>query len=81
MNEQSKRGLVTTGQVKWFNDVKGFGFITVDEYPEKDIFVHFSVIGQDGFKSLHEGQMVNCEVHEGPKGLYATNVTAISTLN
>ncbi len=68
---------MTTGTVKWFNDSKGFGFIT-PEGGEKDVFVHFSSI-QDtgGFRSLAEGQKVNFEVTDGPKGPQASNVTAI----
>jgi CspA family cold shock protein len=60
------------GTVKWFNDAKGFGFISQDNGP--DVFVHFSVITGDGFKSLAEGQRVTFDVQEGPKGLQAANV-------
>ena len=67
---------MTTGTVKWFNDSKGFGFITPED-GDKDVFVHFSAIQSDGgFKSLAEGQRVNFEVTDGPKGPQATNVTA-----
>ena len=68
---------MTTGTVKWFSDAKGFGFITPED-GEKDVFVHFSSI-QDtgGFRSLAEGQKVNFEVTDGPKGPQASNVTAI----
>jgi cold shock protein len=60
------------GKVKWFNDSKGFGFI---EQPDgEDVFVHFSVIEGEGFKSLDEGQEVEYEVMQGPKGLQATKV-------
>ena len=62
------------GRVKWFNDVKGFGFIVSDELPEKDIFVHFSAIQQEGFRSLKEGQEVTFELHEGANGLYESDV-------
>jgi CspA family cold shock protein len=58
--------------VKWFNDAKGFGFISQDNGP--DVFVHFSAITGDGFKSLAEGQRVSFDVQEGPKGLQAANV-------
>ncbi len=64
------------GTVKWFNDSKGFGFITPDE-GEKDCFVHYSAIQGDGFKSLAEGDRVEFEVGEGPKGPAAENVTRL----
>ena len=69
-------GMSTTGTVKWFNDSKGFGFITPDE-GEKDCFVHYSAIQGDGFKSLAEGDRVEFEVGEGPKGPAAENVTRL----
>ena len=62
-----------TGTVKWFNDDKGFGFIQQESGP--DVFVHFSAIGGDGFKSLSENDKVEFEVTEGPKGPQAANVT------
>lgn len=65
---------MATGTVKWFNDSKGFGFITPDD-GSKDVFVHFSSIQGDGFKSLAEGQSVSYEVEAGPKGPQATKVT------
>lgn len=65
-----------TGQVKWFNESKGFGFITpVDG--SKDIFVHHSAIAGSGFKTLAEGQRVEFEIEQGQKGPAAVNVTAI----
>jgi CspA family cold shock protein len=64
------------GTIKWFNDSKGFGFITPDE-GEKDCFVHYSAIQGEGFKSLAEGDRVQFEVGEGPKGPAAENVTRL----
>lgn len=61
-----------TGTVKWFKNEKGYGFITGED--GNDVFVHFSAIEMDGFKSLAEGQAVTYEVTEGPKGLQASNV-------
>ena len=66
---------MATGKVKWFNESKGFGFITPDDN-SKDVFVHFSAIQADGFRTLSEGQAVSYEVEEGPKGPQATQVVA-----
>ncbi len=63
------------GTVKWFNEGKGYGFITPDEGP--DVFVHFSAIVAEGFKTLAEGQRVEFDVEQGPKGPQAKNVRAI----
>ena len=64
-----------TGTVKWFNETKGFGFIEQDSGP--DVFVHFSAIGGNGFKTLAEGQAVEFDVQTGQKGPQAANVTVI----
>ena len=66
----------TTGSVKWFNDSKGYGFLTRDD-GEKDVFVHHSAIQGQGFKSLTEGQRVEFDVVQGQKGPAAENVVAV----
>jgi cold shock protein len=63
------------GKVKWFNDAKGYGFIEQDG--GEDVFVHFSSIQMDGFKTLAEGQVVEFEIQTGNKGLHASNVTRV----
>lgn len=65
-----------TGKVKWFNAEKGYGFITTDE--GKDVFVHYSSIQVDGFRSLEEGQTVTFEIVEGDRGQQAANVTVVA---
>ncbi len=66
---------MATGTVKWFDDAKGYGFITPED-GTKDVFVHHSAIAGTGFKSLSEGQQVRFEVQQGPKGPAAVNVQA-----
>lgn len=66
---------MVNGTVKWFNDSKGFGFL--EQENGEDVFVHFSAISGEGFKSLAEGDRVQFEVVKGPKGLQAANVTRL----
>ena len=69
---------MATGTVKWFNDAKGFGFITPAD-GGKDVFVHFSALSGDGFKSLAEGAQVEFEVVDGQKGPQAQNVSVVAS--
>ncbi|MGD2253477.1 MAG: cold-shock protein [Anaerolineales bacterium] len=64
-----------TGTVKWFNSGKGYGFIEREDGP--DVFVHFTAISGEGFRTLEEGQQVEFTIEEGPKGLQAANVVAL----
>ncbi len=64
------------GRVKWFNEKKGYGFISRDD--GNDVFVHFSAIKKDGFKVLYEGDEVEFEITQGPKGAQATDVVVVS---
>ena len=72
----NKRLYMAKGTVKWFNEQKGFGFITPDNGSD-DVFVHHTAINQDGFKTLDEGQKVTYDVVSGPKGLQAANVVKL----
>ena len=68
---------MSTGQVKWFNNAKGFGFILPDEGGD-DLFAHYSAIGMEGYKTLKAGQLVSFDTVEGPKGLHAANIKTVS---
>ena len=68
------------GTVKWFNNAKGYGFLT-PEQGENDVFIHFSAIEMEGYKTLKEGQTVEFELQEGPKGLHAQHVHTPNAMN
>ena len=68
---------MTNGTVKWFSDQKGFGFITPED-GQNDVFVHFSALQSSGFKTLRDGEQVQFDITEGPKGKTATNVVSIA---
>ncbi|KGK34044.1 cold-shock protein [Taylorella equigenitalis] len=72
MTEVSSNSNRVTGTVKWFNDTKGFGFVT-PEGSNEDLFIHFSSIQMEGFKTLKENQKISFEITEGPKGKQAIN--------
>jgi CspA family cold shock protein len=76
-SEASKECSVAQGTVKWFNNEKGYGFIAVDG--GQDVFVHYSAIQSDGYRSLEEGQRVQFEVAQGPKGPQADAVQVVSS--
>ena len=70
---------MTQGTVKWFSNEKGYGFIARPEGEGEDVFVHFSAIAGDGYRSLTEGQSVEFEIVEGPKGKQAANVKPVAS--
>ena len=69
---------MSTGQVKWFNNAKGFGFILPDD-GGADLFAHYSAISMDGYKTLKAGQLVTFDAVDGPKGLHAANIQAVDS--
>ena len=69
---------MSTGQVKWFNNAKGFGFILPDD-GGADLFAHYSAISMDGYKTLKAGQLVTFDAVDGPKGLHAANIRAVAS--
>ena len=69
---------MSTGQVKWFNNAKGFGFILPDD-GGADLFAHYSAITMDGYKTLKAGQLVTFDAVDGPKGLHAANIKAVES--
>jgi cold shock protein len=75
LSEGGERAMRKRGTVKWFNEAKGFGFI--QQAGGEDVFVHYSAIQGEGFKTLAEGQVVEFEIVEGPKGKQAANVTPV----
>jgi CspA family cold shock protein len=75
MHREGREEMEKTGKIKWFSDAKGYGFIEQED--GEDVFVHYSAIQGEGFKTLAEGQKVEFEVTQGPKGLQATRVMKI----
>ena len=68
---------MATGSVKWFNDSKGYGFIVSETLPDRDIFVHYTAVQSEGFKTLAEGQKVSFDLIDGAKGPQASNVLKV----
>ncbi len=69
---------MATGTVKWFSNVKGYGFVNTDENEDEDIFVHYSAIEMDGYKKLTSGQKIEFDIEEGPKGLQAQKIRSVN---
>ena len=69
---------MTTGTVKWFSNVKGYGFANTDENEEDDIFIHFSAIEMEGYRKLTSGQKIEFDINDGPKGLQASNIRSVN---
>ncbi len=69
---------MATGTVKWFSNVKGYGFVNTDDNEDEDIFVHFSAIEMEGYKKLTSGQKIEFDINEGPNGLQAQNIRSIN---
>jgi CspA family cold shock protein len=80
MQALAKGGVMARGEVKWFNNAKGWGFI-IPEGGGEDIFVHFSSIHGTGYKTLIPGQVVNYDVENGDRGLHASNVVALAEIS
>ncbi|MDJ0834494.1 MAG: cold shock domain-containing protein [Gammaproteobacteria bacterium] len=69
---------MATGTVKWFSNVKGYGFVNTDDNEDEDIFVHYSAIEMDGYKKLTSGQKIEFDIEEGPKGLQAQKIRSVN---
>jgi cold shock protein len=69
---------MTIGTVKWFSNVKGYGFVNTEENEELDIFVHFSAIEMGGYKKLTSGQKIEFDIDEGPKGMQAQHIRSVT---
>lgn len=66
-----------TGKVKWFSNVKGYGFVNTDDNEDEDIFVHFTAIEMEGYRKLTSGQKIEFEIEDGPKGLQAQKIRSV----